>query len=181
MAKYLVSCLCGRQHAVDTGQAGESLACGCGATVAVPTLRQLRQLPEARTEATLTARPAWGFRQGAMTVSLLLAAICLVMAGASRFSERPVPKIDPVARTVQVDKQVDAMTPLEAWQLWNNQYRSLSTTGFEVYKHPAAAVMQQNLDWHHWIQITTLAAAAVFGVTAAVLGFGGGKELAADH
>ena len=58
MAKYLVPCVCGRQHAVDTGQAGESLVCECGATVAVPTLRQLRELPPAREESPAgVARP----------------------------------------------------------------------------------------------------------------------------
>jgi hypothetical protein len=168
MAKYLVPCACGRRLAVDTGQAGESLVCDCGATVAVPTLRQLRQLPATREESAPVGGPAWGFRQGAITVSLLLAAVCLIVATASRMSERPVPTIDPAARTSLVDRQVTAMTPLDAWQSWNDSYQSLSTTGFEVYKHPATDAMQQNLDWHRWIQWSTLGLAAVFVAAAAV-------------
>ena len=168
MAKYLVPCLCGRQLAVDTGRAGESLVCDCGATVAVPTLRQLRQLPEAREESVAVGGSAWGFRQAAITVSLLLAAVCLIVAAASRYSERPIPTIDPVVRTTLVDKQVSAMTPLQAWQSWIESYQSLATTGFEVYKHPATDAMQQNLDWHRWIQWSALGLAAVFVVVAVV-------------
>jgi hypothetical protein len=170
MAKYLVPCVCGRRLAVDTGQAGESLVCECGATVAVPTLRQLRQLPESCDVAAAPAGSTWGLRQGAITVSLLLAAVCLVLAGLSKYSEQPLPTIDPVARTASVDKQVGAMTPLEAWQVWINSYQSLATTGFEVYKHPASAAMEMNLDWHRAIQWSALGLAAVFLATAGVLG-----------
>ncbi len=180
MAKYFVPCLCGRQLAVDTGQAGESLVCDCGATVAVPTLRQLRQLPEAREESAVATGPTWGLRQAAITVSLLLAALCLISAAASRSSEQPVPTIDPVVRTTLVDKQVSAMTPLAAWQSWIESYQSLATTGFEVYKHPATDAMQQNLDWHRWIQKAALALAGVCVVAAVVLGLGGAKERVAS-
>jgi hypothetical protein len=145
----------------------------------VPTLRQLRQLPEAREELAVANSPTWGLRQAAMTVSLLLAAVCLIAAAASRSSEQPVPTIDPVVRTTLVDKQVSAMTPLQAWQSWIESYQSLATTGFEVYKHPATDAMQQNLDWHRWIQWSALGLAAVCVAAAVVLGFTGrGKPTA---
>ena len=117
MAKYLVDCACGRQHTVETRQAGESLVCECGTTVPVPTLRQLRQLPEARAETASTAAsgPAWGGRQRAITVSLLLAAVCLAVAGVSRSLEMPVPILDTAAYTKNVDRLVGTMSPLQAW------------------------------------------------------------------
>jgi len=174
MAKYLLDCACGRQHIVETGQAGESLTCDCGAKVAVPTLRQLRQLPEVRGEQPAAAGPAWGFRQGAITVSLLLAAVCLAVAGLSRYSERPVPTIDPAKYTATVDQLVKNMTPLQGWERWTDTYQPLTTTGFGVYQHPATNAMQLALDWHRWIQWTALALAAVFGVAALVLWFAGG-------
>ncbi len=169
MAKYLVPCVCGRQHAVEAGQAGDRLACDCGATVAVPTLRKLREMPTEREESPAEGRPIWGFRQAATTVCLLAAAVCLVAAGASWFSERPVPVIDPAAYAKNVDRMVSQLTPLQGWQRWVDTYLPLATNGFEVYKHPAADAMQQVLDWHHWIERIALVLAAVCVVAAMAL------------
>jgi hypothetical protein len=176
MAKYLGACVCGRQHQVETRQAGESFACDCGAKITVPTLRQLRQLPEAREEIAASTGTPWGARQGAMTVSLLLAAVSLAIAGLSRYSERPVPTLDSVAYTQNVNRLVTNMTPLQAWERWIDTYQPLTTTGFEVYKHPATDAIQKNLDWHRWIQLIAVGLAAVFGVMAVVLGVSGGKQ-----
>jgi hypothetical protein len=156
---------------VETRQAGESLVCDCGTKVAVPTLRQLRQLPAAREETTAAAGPAWGLREAAITVCLLLAAVCLTLSGVSRYSERPVPSIDAVKYSENVDRLVSNMTPLEGWQRWIDTYQPLSATGFEVYKHPATDAMQQDLNWHRAIQISLLAAAAVCVLAAVLLGW----------
>jgi hypothetical protein len=176
MAKYLVPCVCGRQLAVDAPQAGDSLVCDCGATVAVPALRQLRELPSAREELAAANEPTWGFRQGAITVILLVAAASLVVAGASRYSEQPVPTIDPVTYAQTVDRLMHQMTPLQCWERWVDTYQPLATTGFDVYKHPATDAMQQVLNWHHWIQRIALALAAVCVAAAVVLGFAGRGE-----
>ena len=176
MAKYLVACACGRQHTVETRQAGESFLCDCGQSVAVPTLRQLRQLPQAREETVAATGATWGARQGAMTVSLLVVAACLAVAAMSRFSEQPVPTIDPVAYTENVDRLISTMTPQQAWERWIDSYQPLTTTGFNVYKHPATDTMQTTLDWHRWIQWIALGLAAVFGIVAGVIGFSGGAK-----
>jgi hypothetical protein len=173
MAKYLVACSCGRQHTVETRQAGETIACECGATVAVPTLRQLRLLPEAGDETAsekkstaAAAAPSWGVRQRVITLCLLAAAACLAIAGVSRSLEQPLPEIDSVAYTKNVDRMVGAMTPLAAWQRWHDTYEPLRSTGFEVYKHPAEAAMKQALTWHHGVQVASLGLAALLGVVA---------------
>lgn len=169
MAKYLLTCSCGRQHTVETGQAGESISCECGATLPVPTLRQLRQLPEAREAQPAAAEPAWGPRQATITVSLLLLAVCLAIAAMSRLSEKPVPVIDPVIYAKNVDQLVTNMTPLQGWQRWIDTYEPLKSTGFNVYKHPESEAMQTELDWHRWIQRAALGLATVFGVVALAL------------
>ena len=173
MAKYLVDCACGRQHTVETRQAGESLVCECGTTVPVPTLRQLRQLPEARAETASTAAsgPAWGGRQRAITVSLLLAAVCLAVVGVSRSLEMPVPILDTAAYTKNVDRLVGTMSPLQAWERWQDTYEPLRTTGFEVYKHPAEAAIEKSLTWHHGVQLIALGLAALCGAIAVVTWF----------
>jgi hypothetical protein len=168
MPKYLLSCTCGRQIAVEPGQAGESLVCDCGTTVVAPTLRQLRHLPEARDEGPAHA-PSWGLRQGAITISLIAAAICLALATASRLAERPVPEIDVKAHTQIVDQSVSNMTPLAAWRLWIDSYQLLAARGFEEVKHPQANAIQQTLNWHRAIQKTLIATASVCLVAAVVL------------
>ncbi len=153
--------------------------CDCGARVEVPTFRQLREFPMVPEESAALLGPKWGLREGAMTVSLLLAAVCLVGAAMSRYSEQPVPEIDPVARTESVDRELESMTPVQAWQMWVGSYRLLSATGFEVYKHPAADYLQQTLDWHRAIQKTLVSIAAACVAAVVVLGFfGGGKAKA---
>jgi hypothetical protein len=168
MAKYLISCSCGRQHAVDTAQAGDSLTCQCGETVAVPTLRQLRQLPPAESEPAAPAGSAWGVRQGAITVCLLFAAACVAIAIASRVSEKQMVSVNPVARAKYVERQIAAMTPLQAWQLWVHLYQPLTITGFQTERHSNADAIQRMLLWYHWIQGIALALAGV-GVVAAVV------------
>ena len=177
MAKYLVACACGRQHTVETRQAGESFVCDCGTTVAVPTLRQLRQLPEAREEIAAATGTTWGARQGAMTVSLLLAAVCLAICRTESFFRTVRCRRSIRWRTRRTSNRlVTNMTPLQAWERWIDTYQPLTTTGFKVYKHPATDAMQMNLDWHRWIQWSALGLAAVFGVTAVVLGVAGGRQ-----
>jgi hypothetical protein len=161
---------------VDAGQAGDRLACDCGATVAVPTLRKLRALPTVQEPSPAANAPVWGFRQAAMTVCLLTAAACLIAAGASWYSERPVPTINPAVYAQNVERLLSQLTPLEGWQRWLDTYQPLATKGFDVYKHPATDEMQQVLDWHHWIQWSALGLAAVFVVVAFVLGFAGRGE-----
>jgi hypothetical protein len=175
MAKYLLTCGCGRQHTVETRQAGESIPCDCGATLSVPTLRQLRQLPEARDDAAASGGPAWGARQATITVSLLLVVVCLAIAALSRMSQKPVPEIDPVAYAKNVDFQIANMTPQQGWERWIDFYEPLKTTGFTVFKHPETDAMQTELDWHRWIQRAALGLAAVFGLVAVGLAVVGGR------
>ncbi|MFO0868489.1 MAG: hypothetical protein U0935_06030 [Pirellulales bacterium] len=42
---YQVTCSCGEPHAVRLSQAGQEIPCGCGRTVSIPLLGQLRKLP----------------------------------------------------------------------------------------------------------------------------------------
>jgi len=147
--------------------------CECGVAVAVPALRQLRELPPAAEESSVASGPTWGLRQGAITVLMLGAVASLVAAAASRMSQQPVPTIDPVAYSENVDRLVEQMSPLQGWQRWMDTYGSLAAKGFDVYKHPEADAMQQVLDWHHWIQRIAVGLAVVGIVAAVVIGFAG--------
>ncbi len=113
--KYLMTCACGQQTAVDSSQSGLRLPCQCGQQLEVPTHRGLMQLPRAEpattTVATETATTGgWGRRQGV----LFLAAMLLLVAAAlwgwvhSRMPEDPWPKA------------VAEAEPQQMLMLWSN-------------------------------------------------------------
>lgn len=53
---YELTCTCGAKHAVTVSQAGQSLICSCGNSLAIPTLRGLKELPVAQPAATQSVR-----------------------------------------------------------------------------------------------------------------------------
>lgn len=53
---YELTCTCGAKHAVTVSQAGQSIHCPCGNSLAIPTLRGLKELPQVQTPATGTTR-----------------------------------------------------------------------------------------------------------------------------
>ncbi|QDU25498.1 hypothetical protein ETAA8_05670 [Anatilimnocola aggregata] len=61
---FLVPCSCGEKLRVRGGQAGEKLTCKCGASVAVPTVRQLRQLETVEDASAPQPAAAWTAWQG---------------------------------------------------------------------------------------------------------------------
>jgi hypothetical protein len=83
MANYLLSCNCGRSVEVSTSMAGEAVRCVCGSELMVPTLRGLRQVPEARLSAqdkTRVAR-AWTDRHRVTFVLTVIALGAVSLAG----------------------------------------------------------------------------------------------------
>lgn len=74
--KFLLDCTCGERLPVEACQAGEEIACACGARLEVPTLRRLQQLePVDQPESAAT----WTRGQGTLFV---LGAVCLLVGGA---------------------------------------------------------------------------------------------------
>ncbi len=46
--RYLLTCSCGTEHAVETAQAGDTIRCDCGESLQVPSFRDLQKLPPVR-------------------------------------------------------------------------------------------------------------------------------------
>lgn len=83
---YLVSCNCGEQLRVRVSQAGEQLTCQCGATVSVPTIRGLKQLPVVADEEHKPAAPVAMWQGPTFAVGLIALFVgCLVLAGTTLF------------------------------------------------------------------------------------------------
>jgi hypothetical protein len=70
---YLLPCsACGRTHRVSRRQAGGSVDCSCGATVSVPTMREMSQL-EPAAEAVAVRHKEWGLRQRLWFIGSIIA------------------------------------------------------------------------------------------------------------
>jgi uncharacterized iron-regulated membrane protein len=93
MPSYLLPCQCGKEHRVETVQAGEKIACACGQSLTVPTLRGMKALAVAPSEAggsqkaagkRTHGRGAWSPLHGAaFSIGLLVAMIALVVIAIS--------------------------------------------------------------------------------------------------
>jgi hypothetical protein len=161
MSKYLLTCGCGNNVAVEIGQAGGRVACpSCGAQLDVPPLRKLRHLPVAAPQTELVSS-TWGARQGVAAASLILAAILVSIALWSRFTEPTVAEFDPHARLEAVDRGLEQMTPAQGWQMWVELYRPMAEQGFAIIEDPHKPAIEQYIAQRRFFQKCLLAAAAV--------------------
>src|SRR3954466_947072 len=83
---YLLPCTCGQKVRIANAQAGGKVACGCGKSLAVPTLRGLRELELAPPETRSAASPGWSRVHGGFFASgLLIATLGFVVVAYSLF------------------------------------------------------------------------------------------------
>ncbi len=170
MSKYLLTCQCGKTVPVDVGQAGGRVTCVCGAQLEVPTLRKLRHMPIERPAVSQT-RAAWSPRKGFVAAGLIVAGLLVASAIWSRFNDPVVPKFDPVGQTSAVNNVLEDITPVQAWKLWVEIYRPRASSGFAVYQHPHAAVIEQSIAERRFLQKTLIIAAAIIVVIALSIAF----------
>jgi hypothetical protein len=121
MAQYFLSCTCGQKVRVETAQAGGQVACACGRSLTVPTLRGLRALEEAPLDAVARQRAAgrrWSPLQGGLfSVGLLVMVISLgVLAfNAWQYLQATDHTRDPSSDINEIDSQViDTIPPADA-------------------------------------------------------------------
>jgi hypothetical protein len=170
MSKYLLNCPCGKQVSVDVGQAGGKVACACGKQLDVPTLRNLRHLPQVETDRA-AATVGWNPRKGIIAASLIVAGLLAAYAGWNFLTEPTVPKFADVYDSSEVEANWDKMNPVEAWTLWIDIYRPLAKTGFHTYEHPHKAAIEDHVAFRRVLQSTLLIIAAVavaIAITAAL-------------
>lgn len=167
MARYLLSCECGESVPVETGHAGGQVDCICGRTLDVPPLRVLRHLPtEATTSPAAAAKRAgstWGAGQGIATICLLAAVAFGCAAAWSRWGEPTLPEFNPTTHIGQMNRNIDALTPVQAWQWWVEVYKPLAEVGFAEMKHPYENAIRADIDRRRFFQKVTLILAGVFG------------------
>lgn len=166
VAKYEITCRCGRKMVVEARQAGEQIACSCGSSMDVPTLRGLASLPQIlqREE----SRGGWTRTQGICFV-VGIVVIAIGLGAGWRFwslSNRPaeVLKFDQVAHDLSA--RVDRLTPSESltyWRMYRDQPSGMLTGEQRVEGGHAGNKHYRMMMW---------GTGAVTLVGAAILGYG---------
>lgn len=158
--KHLLPCPCGKQIAVSTSQAGETVTCECGMSVEAPSLRGLRDLP--LVEAEDSRRGTWGFRQGVLTAGLIAVLGLVGAVGWLRAIEpEPPSPFDAAAREEIVGRGLDSMGPADAWRLWETAYKPLTQRGLEVFESPGEAQLNRQIAFSQTVQSRLLTGAGV--------------------
>jgi hypothetical protein len=173
MPTYLLACKCGKSTPVEVGQAGGQVVCDCGERLDVPTLRQLRHLPQVQTAAAPAARGGrdWNVRKGVIAASLVAVAVLTAIVAWSRWTEPTIPKFDPAVHTKGVDERLRTQSPAQAWEWWIEYYKPLAQRGFPVFQSPNEPAIQIQIAKSRFLQKSLLAVAglaAVVGATAAL-------------
>ncbi len=120
--KYLLPCLCGEKITVEPRQAGQTVECRCGASLEVPTLREMTVLEPAVPEpATAVKTTAWGIHQGMALLGAAIAIAALTLAVVLVCNRPPAPPGDPSAEFIR--RQTQALTPLQVWRVWSSLRR----------------------------------------------------------
>jgi hypothetical protein len=167
MAKYLLTCTCGRNVEVEQRQAGGRVTCSCGTSLEVPPLRKLLHLPSAKLEEE-AGSAAWSPRNAVIAAALIGA---MVTGGAAAYTWATMPALvqyDAELHRQDVDRSLDQMTPLSAWLQWISYYSWLDESGFSEFRpHNADAIEAERGRDQRLVQI--LGGIAGFGLLAAVI------------
>jgi len=122
---YLLPCSCGQKTRITAAQAGAEVACVCGKSLSVPTLRGLRELEVAPPEVSGRTRPGWSPVHGALfATGLLIAAAGLSMVTYSlwRYTQLASSGLsaDRSGDVVRFESaNIDKLTPLQMLAAWS--------------------------------------------------------------
>jgi len=160
MSTYLLTCQCGKSVPVEVGQAGGRVTCSCGAQLDVPTLRMLRHLPVAQSEAA-KSQASWDARKGFAAAALIVAGLLVAFALWNRINEPKVMEFDPARQIDAANKGLEKLTPAESWHFWVHVYQPLAKSGFAVFEDPRSTAIQQDVAQRRVQQTTLLIIAAI--------------------
>src|SRR5262245_59907392 len=118
MPRYLVPCACGNAVPADVAQAGGQVVCSCGATVDVPALRGLRELPVETATAADRAPRVWQASYGAIASLLIVAASAALIGAWMHFQEPKPPAFNSAAREQSLENDLKVATPSDVWHWW---------------------------------------------------------------
>jgi hypothetical protein len=127
--EYLLPCSCGQKMRITAAQAGAQLACACGKSLAVPTLRGIKQLEIAPVATAAKSPGRWSPIHGALFASgLAIASIGIVFLAyfGLRYVQlggHPITR-DITQQVVQAEQErIDKLSPAEALDEWSQNVK----------------------------------------------------------
>ena len=121
-ARYLLPCRCGQHVVVEPRQAGQTIVCGCGASLQVPTLLDMTVLDPAPPEpAEPASGPVWGFRDGMRLVGIVLVLTAIVFL---LLLKRPVSRFETIDPE-QIRMTAERLSPVRTWEIWETMQQGL--------------------------------------------------------
>lgn len=120
--KYLLPCECGQATSIEPSQAGQKIACQCGATLVVPSMRAVRELePDASQPETASKRPQWNPTAGLIFAVGAFFAMLGILAGSFGAYQQMQLQMPPPPQEM-IDlwiSEIDASSPDRLWEIWN--------------------------------------------------------------
>jgi len=153
MPQYLLPCSCGQQVRVEPAQAGGQIACQCGQSLTVPTLRALRMLDPAGPDAATSRqipRGQWSRTQGALfSIGLAIAVISLAILAYTFFmfvQATPLTRDYTPELSELSSQQVDQLTALETYEeFFKMTNEGLGEMGTPLWIHFQQVVAEQKV------------------------------------
>jgi hypothetical protein len=133
MPRYLLPCSCGQSIPIETIQAGQEVRCSCGQAQLAPTLREIRQLPEAELAMTQLRlmKEAWSAKRTSIfAIGLIVAALsmgavimCQVKIGriSSRLPSKDTMKAYEETMNAQIVESLSAEEAYEHFLRWKEE------------------------------------------------------------
>ncbi len=127
--EYLLPCSCGQKTRITPAQAGDQVACVCGKSLAVPTLRGIKQLELAPVQTRAKAAGKWSPIHGALFSSgLVVASIGILFLAyfGLRYAQlggHPITR-DMTQQVIEAEQErIGKLTPTEALAEWSQNVK----------------------------------------------------------
>jgi hypothetical protein len=165
-AKYLLPCACGRQSIVEPRQAGQTIVCPCGASLDVPTMRDITALEPAPDVVVgdAPAQAVWGRNQRLLFQGIVIV-LAAILGGVWLYIERPRSRFETIDAE-QIKQTAKGLSPVRTWEIWETMKQGLDRRTDEQY----AEAMLRFRAWQVVVGI-----AALLGVTLIVVGAMGAR------
>lgn len=133
--QYLLRCECGQSTPIDVTQAGQSLACPCGRTLVVPSMRAVRQLPLCEAGEPRVSKRSWNALQGTLFAVGALLALWGLLFAAYHYLLRTRIQIQPISSEMirQAIEEVDTWTLEQAYAFWTETQKRGLPPGLSPY------------------------------------------------
>jgi hypothetical protein len=123
-ARYLLPCRCGQQIVVEPRQAGETVACTCGATLSIPTLLDIKNLdPAPQADPAKTSRTMWSAKHQLRLLGMALLAAAMI-GGVWLHMTRPTSRFDAVDPE-RIRENYKTFSPVVTWEAWTYMQKGL--------------------------------------------------------